>query len=346
MTNALLIKIRGVGIAMCVAFLALAGAQAVSAQEATEDISPAPEIYSAIFLDSESWYAVREATFTWEVPAGVEKVAVDIVDAPDTEPMTSYTPPIGELTLDHATLTDGVHYVALQFKDASGWGAVTYKKLMIDTVPPLPFDIRVETENGAPRLIFGTTDDLSGIDVYEVRVGGDDPFHVTLAEAEAGYVLSSYKDGVYPVFVTAYDRAGNTITAYVHVSITAGWTSAPPTAAPEADRLSDALQNANIVILILSLIIVMLMIQYFRGQRRLALRERRLMKETEDIRDQTQRIFSALRAEMHAQIAAITKSKRLTKKNKEAVDNMTEALAMSETLIGKEIADVAKAIKE
>ena len=58
-----------------------------------------------------------------------------------------------------------------------------------------------------------------------------------------------------------------------------------------------------------------------------------------------EKIFSALRDEIYDQINTITKRQRLSKKEKEAVENLNQALEVSETLIEKEIGDVEKILK-
>jgi hypothetical protein len=70
------------------------------------------------------------------------------------------------------------------------------------------------------------------------------------------------------------------------------------------------------------------------------MREEKLRRETRDIQDQMEKIFSALRDEIYDQINTITKRKRLSKGEKEAVDGLHQALEVSETLIEKEINDV------
>ncbi len=58
-----------------------------------------------------------------------------------------------------------------------------------------------------------------------------------------------------------------------------------------------------------------------------------------------EKIFSALRDEIYDQINAITKKERLSKKEREAVEGLNQALEVSETLIEKEITDVSKILK-
>ena len=58
-----------------------------------------------------------------------------------------------------------------------------------------------------------------------------------------------------------------------------------------------------------------------------------------------EKIFSALRDEIYDQINMITKHERLSKKEREAVEGLNQALEVSETLIEKEITDVSKILK-
>jgi hypothetical protein len=82
---------------------------------------------------------------------------------------------------------------------------------------------------------------------------------------------------------------------------------------------------------------------YERKQFRI--KEERLRRETREIQDQMEKIFSALRDEIYDQINMITKRKRLSQKEKEAVEGLNQALEVSETLIEKEINDVKSILK-
>jgi regulator of RNase E activity RraB len=74
-------------------------------------------------------------------------------------------------------------------------------------------------------------------------------------------------------------------------------------------------------------------------------KEEKLRRETREIQDQMEKIFSALRDEIYDQINHITKRKRMSAKEKEAVESLTQALEVSETLIEKEISDVKSILR-
>jgi predicted transcriptional regulator len=90
---------------------------------------------------------------------------------------------------------------------------------------------------------------------------------------------------------------------------------------------------------------VLLVLYIWYEQKLLRQKEEKLRKETREIQDQMEKIFSALRDEIYDQINMITKRKRLSQSEKDAVEGLTQALEVSETLIEKEINDVKSILK-
>ena len=101
----------------------------------------------------------------------------------------------------------------------------------------------------------------------------------------------------------------------------------------------------NIFIFFLLLIIILQIIYFWYEHKSLKAKEDKLRRETREIQDQMEKIFSALRDEIYAQVITITKRKRMSKGEKEAVESLTQALEVSETLIEKEINDVKTILK-
>jgi hypothetical protein len=217
---------------------------------------------------------------------------------------------------------------------------------MIDTIPPEKFSIDVRAGNSAtafPLLTFKANDTTSGIAKYEMSIAGGEPFDVTSDEAALGYLLKNLEDGTYTVRVTAFDMAGNKTESSVPVLITAGWK--PPVEVVAGTTFWDLFKGKNLVIIILVLIIISMLAYHYHARKQHELREQKLRKETKEIQDQMEKIFSALRDEIYDQINSITKRERLSKKEKEAVEGLNQALEVSETLIEKEITDVGKILK-
>lgn len=306
----------------------------------------APEVGSKIFIDADTWYATTTGLFTWEVPFDVNLLTLDIATSAEAVPKTEYKPPIPEILLTDRMLRDGAQYLTIRYKNQVGWGAITHRLIKVDTTAPEAFTINVRagnTPNTFPLLIFDAHDETSGVDKYELTIADRDPVSITPEEARLGYLLSDLVDGTYTVKVVAYDKAGNARESSTPLLITAGWHQKSEGEKQSSFRALLTFTNIFIVFLILLIIAIMTYIIYERRQ--FARKETRLRKETKEIQDQMEKIFSALRDEIHDQIKAITKRPRFSKNERTAVENLENAIEVSETLIEKEIADVQKVLK-
>ncbi len=314
------------------------------------DPPSSPEIGSTTFLDPDVWYSDVDGMFTWTLPFDVDTVAVTISDNPDSRPEKNkkaiFKPAIEEFKITKDNVSDGVQYVSVNFKNQVGWGTPVNRKLQIDTTPPKPFVIDVDngnTKNSFPLLRFAAEDKTSGIKYYELTVADREAVKITVDEARLGYMLKDLEDGTYTVEVTAYDKAGNKRDSSIAVLITAGWQK--PVAIAEEVSFWDFLTFNNLLIVFLILTILLEAIYIWYEKKRNKLKENKLRRETKEIQDQMERIFSALRDEIYDQINTITKRKRLSVKEKEAVESLSQALEVSETLIEKEINDVNVILK-
>jgi hypothetical protein len=192
-------------------------------------------------------------------------------------------------------------------------------------------------------LVFAANDATSGIDKYELTIADKEPVTVTPDEAKLGYLLKELEDGTYTVKVTAFDKAGNRTDSSVPVLITAGWTK--PVAEEAQASLWDLFTGTNVLIALLVLTIILQFAYIIFERKQYRKKEEKLRKETREIQDQMEKIFSALRDEIYDQVNNITKRPRLSAKEKEAVEGLNQALEVSETLIEKEINDVKKILK-
>jgi hypothetical protein len=309
-----------------------------------------PEVGSPAFLDPEVWYKTKDGVFSWTLPFDVNVVAVMIATSADNQPELTksavYDPPIEEFVINKDLVTDGVQYLSIKYKNQVGWGSVLNRKLMIDTTPPESFVIDVRISNspsGFPQLNFAANDPTSGIDYYEMTIADKEPIKVTPDEAKLGYLLKELEDGTYTVKVVAFDKAGNSQESTVAVQITAGWIK--PVEVVDESSIWDWFTGRNIFTFMLIVVIMMQFIYIWYDRKQNKLREEKLRRETREIQDQMEKIFSALRDEIYDQVNLITKRPRLSKKEKEAVEGLNQALEVSETLIEKEINDVKSILK-
>ena len=310
----------------------------------------APEIGSQTFLDQDEWYTSTEGLFTWSLPFDVNAVAVEISTSSDNVPYENedaiFDPPIEEFQVTADNTTDGVQYISIAYQNQVGWGTVLNRRIQIDTVPPEPFDITVvpgRSDDSFPTLRFEAEDSVSSIDYYELYINDREPVVITPDEARLGYLLGALEDGTYTVRVVAFDRAGNSTEATTPVLITAGWT--PPQEEEDDWSIWDILTGLNLLILILLIIIGLLIVYIWYERKWAAEREEKLRRETREVQEQMEKIFSALRDEIYDQVNDITKRKRLSAKEREAIEGINQALEVSETLIEKEINDVKSILR-
>lgn len=314
------------------------------------DVPSVPLVSSKSFNNPEIWYQTTEGIFTWELPFGVDMVAIELATSSNNHPeeyeAAVYDPPITKFNITKEIIYNGISYLNIKYKNQIGWGTVLNRKIQIDTIPPEEFSIQVKDSNQKtdfPALNFSTVDTTSGIDYYDVIVANKEPVKITPNEAQLGYQLSELKDGAYTVIVVAHDKAGNRRESIITIPVTAGWIE-PITTAPKM-LISDFFTIFNILFILLFLFVILQFthLRHIRTQNHL--REEKLRRETFEIQDQMEKIFSALRDEIYDQIKIITKRKRLAKNEREAVDGLNQALEVSETLLGKEINDVKSILK-
>ena len=106
-------------------------------------------------------------------------------------------------------LVDGEHTVWVRAIDHAGNETIGSVQLQIDTQGPSSFTPAADstdwTNNNRPVITFGTTDTLSGIAYYLLRV--DDREWTT--PVSSPYQLGALPDGEHTIQVKAVDRAGN-----------------------------------------------------------------------------------------------------------------------------------------
>lgn len=173
-----------------------------------------PDVKSSTHPDSNKWYTAKTAIMNWNVADSVREVRLALSRQATELPHVRYLTPISEKTLPD--LEDGVWYLNAQFVTAEGLGPVTSFKFQIDTVAPKDFQIKrvdINEENARPELLFTTTDDLSGIDHYEMKIGTGEWFNIDKLSDGQSYRLPELKAGTYTISVKAVDGAGNSTSA-------------------------------------------------------------------------------------------------------------------------------------
>lgn len=175
-----------------------------------------PFVASPTHPDPGKWYRDRTPVFTWEKQAGVTAFSYVLndraVDIPDDIPEGDHT------TYRYTDISDGVWFFHIKARSETGWGGVTHFEIKVDGTAPAAFPIEISPRARSavrqPVIFFDTTDNVSGIEHYEIKLvdvdvparSGSTPFFV---ETESPYRPGFLEIGTYDVIVRAYDHAGN-----------------------------------------------------------------------------------------------------------------------------------------
>jgi len=326
------------------------GAPAVEKKEDTYEeatayggASPrAPEITSSTH-EKDKWSNKTAGTFTWDVPNGITAVRLLFDEEPDSSPTVEYSPPIAEREIKD--MEDGISYLHVALKNAAGWGESSHRKIMIDTAPPSEFTVAANERQGplGPEIVLSfptTTDELSGIDNYEISVDGGVPITVLPEEViEGEYIMPPQDGGVHTAVIAAIDKAGNRTEANVGFTSTAAAVVAKNVEEEEDVSKADIRYWMSVLFAGLAAF----MFAYLIYERRRMRRERQYIKnEATEAWDRIGAIFPILREDVQEQVRAMIERQNLTESDRSALEEIGEAIDISEELIEKEVDDIRK----
>jgi hypothetical protein len=187
----------------------------------TGKVPEAPQISSSTHPNENKWYSNNSPVFVWNLPPGVTGASL-LFDSKATTDPGLWSDGLME-SKKYENIKDGAWYFHIKFRNQYGWGPIIHRKVLIDTVPPLPFEIKVQREDFTdprPVLNFQTTDELSGLEYYEMKIGEGDNFAVSIEEIKHNpYVMPLQAWGKHPVEVRAYDKAGNHVLAVAEIDV-------------------------------------------------------------------------------------------------------------------------------
>lgn len=172
----------------------------------------APVVISSTHPDSKKWYNTQNIDLRWDVPDDVSAISYVFGKSASLVPKVVYDPPTGNKNF--SKVDDGVWYFNIRFKNKSGWSAITKFKIQIDTSAPNPFKITFPhgdtTDEPRPVAYFNTTDSLSGISYYEVKIGESQFMRIMTQDVSSNpYTPPPQDPGKHNMLVKAVDFAGN-----------------------------------------------------------------------------------------------------------------------------------------
>ncbi len=179
-----------------------------------------PIVISDTHPDQESWYRNSNVNLQWDVglpPA--DNYSYSISDNPSDVP--DDTPETNNTSVSYKSVPDGINYFHIKAFRNGRWGGVSHYGLKIDNSPPAEFQIEINpsarTNLTKPIINFATTDTLSGLDRYEIKIlplkingrskaVSDEQLFV---DATSPYQTNDLLHGTYQVILRSYDKAGN-----------------------------------------------------------------------------------------------------------------------------------------
>jgi hypothetical protein len=178
-----------------------------------------PVIESPSHPDQNTWYNKNTVDFKWSLPQGVTDISISFDENPVGNPGSESDGLLAQKSYEKAA--DGVHYLHLKFKDPKKWGTVAHYRVMVDTTPPEPFEIRVnQIQVGEwPELQFETKDAQSGLKKYDLFIGSLEQQAHELQPQDKSYKVSDLEVGEHTAIVKAIDAAGNERDVTVHFTI-------------------------------------------------------------------------------------------------------------------------------
>lgn len=181
-----------------------------------------PELTVPLYPDQAIWHNyLGEVTALWNVSADITAAAAIIDRSPNTIPYIAEK----ELTTgrNFGIFEDGIWYIHARFRNNIGWGPAAHFRFAIDTKPPLPFEITVlegeTTDNPAPVIQFKSSDSLSGLNGYEIKINNSETIKILSADFAGNFTLPLQAPGAYRVVVRAIDEAGNSVEDSVDIEI-------------------------------------------------------------------------------------------------------------------------------
>lgn len=181
-----------------------------------------PLVASETHPEQSQWYQNRTIILTWlhdnEVDGYSYVLNNELIDIPDDISEGTRT------TVAYKGMADGEYYFHIKALRNGRWGGVTHFAARIDSSPPAEFAVKVSpssrTDNSRPVIDFITTDNLSGISHYELKVISlkktteanetDYTKSPMFIEVERPFVFSQDLGlGTYDIVVRAHDNAGN-----------------------------------------------------------------------------------------------------------------------------------------
>mgnify|MGYP001582851883 CR=1 FL=1 len=180
-----------------------------------------PELKVPLYSDETKWSNLTsQFNVSWDLPLDVLGVSTALNKQP------GFLPEKSEGLFDNKTfsaLEDGIWYLHVRFQNNVGRGPAAHYRFAVDTQPPLGFEINVvegeTSDNPTPTLQFKTSDALSGLKEYQMRVGDGDPIKIAASDFKGTFQLPLQSPGKRQIVIKAVDWAENSVENTIELDI-------------------------------------------------------------------------------------------------------------------------------
>ncbi|MBI3627967.1 MAG: hypothetical protein HY220_04485 [Candidatus Sungbacteria bacterium] len=191
-----------------------------------------PRVTSETHPNQSHWYNNSTVILQWTPPASnVGGYSYILSDTP-IDSLSDISSGIKNSVV-YKNVSDGIHYFHIKAARDGAWGGTTHFAVKIDSTPPADFPVEIipekRTARQQPVIQFGTSDALSGMDHYELKIvplslstdasENEAISNVFFLEAQSPYIPQPLALGSYAVIVRAYDQAGNFREEVQHLDI-------------------------------------------------------------------------------------------------------------------------------
>ncbi len=324
--------------------------EAAPAPEPEEDTSGdlsegtpiAPTITSSTHPKADTWYATSTVEYAWKNTPDVTNVRTLFSEKEDAAPKDVSTNAVTSRKL--SDVADGTWFAVVQFKNDLGWGEVSRRKFLIDTVPPEAFEFTLK-EGEIPKFAFQAEDLLSGVDRYEIVIAGTTMGTFPVKDlVDGAYPVPPQEGGLVKVAIKAYDKAGNVRESAKEVTLPVVVKTVKGKPGEEVEK-PPIFTIERLIIVLFAMIIggVVAWNMYTRKQEQ---QDRsRILHQVMQVRDKNDKIFSALREEFEEMINDLDERPQLTPSEREFMEKVQEALDISEELVDSSMEELKKTIR-
>lgn len=188
-------------------------------------VSDGPTIFSETHPSESKWYNNNSPIVSWQKNIGINGYSFELDNKPFTVPDNIVDSE--DTTTSFNNLSDGLWYFHIKENKNGAWGTTGHFLIKIDTIPPAEFTPEENSFSastilsGRSLVSFFTTDNLSGVDHYEIgTIDKSQPITEApvFVEATSPYQVPVLKDSTLKVIVRAIDKAGNLQQGYIDIT--------------------------------------------------------------------------------------------------------------------------------